>query len=45
MFASIFGYLLAGDRLKPMQILGGVFILTGILTGEVLAAIQQQNRK
>ncbi|HIA64731.1 TPA: DMT family transporter [Candidatus Poribacteria bacterium] len=45
MFASIFGYLLAGDRLKPIQILGGVFILAGILTGEVLAAIQQQNRK
>ena len=44
-FAAIFGYFLAGDRLKPVQILGGVFIIAGLLAAEVLAAIHQQKQR
>ena len=44
-FAAVFGFFLAGDRLKPIQILGGVFVIAGILTSEVLATIHQQDSK
>jgi drug/metabolite transporter (DMT)-like permease len=35
-FAAIFGYWLAGDRLVALQIFGGVLILSALVIGEVV---------
>jgi hypothetical protein len=35
-FAAIFGYWLAGDRLVTREIFGGVLILFALVIGEVL---------
>ncbi|MGQ9631738.1 MAG: DMT family transporter [bacterium] len=39
-FAAIFGYFLAGDRLSPIQILGALLILTALALGEVFPALK-----
>lgn len=41
-FAAIFGFLLAGDRLGPIQIAGAVLIVAAMGTGEIYAAIRKR---
>jgi drug/metabolite transporter (DMT)-like permease len=36
LFAALFGYWLAGDRLLLVQLLGGAFILSALVAGELL---------
>jgi drug/metabolite transporter (DMT)-like permease len=38
LFASFFGYLLTGDRLAPLQIVGGAIIAVSLIVGELAAA-------
>jgi drug/metabolite transporter (DMT)-like permease len=40
-FAALFGYWLAGDRLVAVQILGAVFILSALVIGEVLPVLRR----
>jgi drug/metabolite transporter (DMT)-like permease len=37
-FAAVFSYFLAGERLAPRSMIGGVFVLVGILLAELLGA-------
>jgi drug/metabolite transporter (DMT)-like permease len=39
-FAALFGYWLAGDRLVALQILGALMILSALVIGEVLPALR-----
>jgi drug/metabolite transporter (DMT)-like permease len=41
-FAALFGYWLAGDRLSPVQLLGAVLILSALFVGEVLAVLRRR---
>ena len=38
LFASFFGYLLAGDRLSGLQVVGGAIIAVSLIVGELAAA-------
>ncbi len=38
-FAALFGYWLAGDRLIALQVFGAVLILSALLVCEVLPAL------
>jgi drug/metabolite transporter (DMT)-like permease len=40
-FAALFGYWLAGDRLVTVQILGALMILSALLIGEVLPVLRR----
>ena len=40
-FAALFGYWLAGDRLVALQILGALMILSALVIGEVLPVLQR----
>jgi drug/metabolite transporter (DMT)-like permease len=40
-FAALFGYWLAGDRLVAVQILGALMILSALVIGEVLPALRR----
>ena len=40
-FAAFFGYWLAGDRLSPVQLFGGVLILSALFVGEVLPVLRR----
>lgn len=40
-FAALFGYWLAGDRLVAVQIVGAVLILSALVIGEVLPVLRQ----
>ena len=40
-FAALFGYWLAGDRLVAVQILGAVMILSALVIGEVLPVLRR----
>jgi drug/metabolite transporter (DMT)-like permease len=44
-FAALFGYWLAGDRLVPVQILGGALILLALVGGEVLPVLTKKRKK
>ncbi|BBL80341.1 membrane protein [Rubrobacter xylanophilus] len=44
-FAALFGYWLAGDRLNPVQLLGAVLILSALVVGEVLPALRSRGKK
>jgi drug/metabolite transporter (DMT)-like permease len=44
-FAVLFGYWLAGDRLVPVQILGAVLILSALALGEVAPIIMRERKK
>ena len=39
-FAALFGYWLAGDRLSPVQLAGAVLILSALFVGEVLPMLR-----
>ena len=39
-FAALFGYWLAGDRLSPVQLVGAVLILSALVVGEVLPVLR-----
>jgi drug/metabolite transporter (DMT)-like permease len=39
-FAALFGYWLAGDRLSPVQLAGAVLILSALVVGEVLPVLR-----
>ena len=41
-FAALFGYWLAGDRLLAVQLVGATLILSGLLIGEVLPLIRRK---
>ena len=41
-FAALFGYWLAGDRLLAVQLAGAVLILSGLLVGEVLPLLRRK---
>jgi len=41
MFAALFGYLLAGDRLTARQVCGAVLLMAAILTSEIVPAWQK----
>jgi len=41
-FAALFGYWLAGDRLVAVQILGASLILSALVAGEVLPVLRKQ---
>jgi drug/metabolite transporter (DMT)-like permease len=41
-FAALFGYWLAGDRLVAVQILGAALILSALVIGEVLPVLQRR---
>jgi drug/metabolite transporter (DMT)-like permease len=43
-FAAIFGYWLAGDRLVALQILGGVLILCALVIGEVVPRLGRRDQ-
>ena len=43
-FAAIFGYWLAGDRLVALQIFGGVLILCALVIGEVVPRLGRRGR-
>ncbi len=40
-FAALFGFALAGDRLTPLQLAGGALILTAVIMVEVLPNLRQ----
>ncbi|TCJ20050.1 DMT family transporter [Rubrobacter taiwanensis] len=44
-FAALFGYWLAGDRLTPVQLAGATLILSALLIGEVLPALRRTRKK
>ncbi|HUS90417.1 MAG TPA: DMT family transporter [Phycisphaerae bacterium] len=44
MFAALFGYLLAGDRLTGLQVVGGVLLMAAILASEIVPAWQKARR-
>ncbi len=44
-FATLFGYWLAGDRLSPVQILGAALILSALAVGEVAPVIIRKRSK
>jgi drug/metabolite transporter (DMT)-like permease len=44
LFAAIFGYLLAGDRLVPVQIAGALLIFSALLVGEVAPLLMKKRR-
>ena len=44
-FAALFGYWLAGDRLVTVQILGAAFILSALVIGEVLPVLRRRKPK
>jgi drug/metabolite transporter (DMT)-like permease len=41
-FAALFGYWLAGDRLVAVQILGALMILSALVIGEVVPVLQRR---
>jgi drug/metabolite transporter (DMT)-like permease len=41
-FAALFGYWLAGDRLSPVQLAGAVLILSALFVGEVLPVLRSR---
>ena len=41
-FAALFGYWLAGDRLSPVQLAGAVLILSALVVGEVLPVLRSR---
>lgn len=41
-FAALFGYWLAGDRLLAVQVFGALLILSGLVTGEVLPLFRRK---
>ncbi len=41
-FAALFGYWLAGDRLVAVQILGAGLILSALVVGEILPALRRE---
>jgi drug/metabolite transporter (DMT)-like permease len=43
-FAAIFGFWLAGDRLSPIQLFGGVLILSALFVGEVLPVLRRRGK-
>jgi drug/metabolite transporter (DMT)-like permease len=43
-FAALFGYWLAGDRLVAIQIGGAVFIVSALLIGEVLPTLVRRKK-
>jgi drug/metabolite transporter (DMT)-like permease len=44
LFAALFGYWLAGDRLVAVQVFGGVLILCALLVGEVAPRLGRRGR-
>jgi drug/metabolite transporter (DMT)-like permease len=40
-FAALFGYWLAGDRLVAIQILGALLILSALVIGEVVPVLRR----
>jgi drug/metabolite transporter (DMT)-like permease len=40
-FAAVFGYWLAGDRLVAVQIFGAVLILSALVIGEVVPVLRR----
>jgi len=44
-FAALFGYWLAGDRLVPVQIVGAALILSALFVGEVLPLLGRRQRR
>ncbi len=42
-FAALFGYWLAGDRLTSVQLAGAAFILSALVVGEVLTALRRRS--
>jgi len=45
LFAAVFGYLLAGDRLNRVQILGALLIFSALLVGEVAPLLKKRRPK
>ena len=43
-FAAIFGFWLAGDRLSPVQLFGGALILSALFIGEVLPVLRRRRK-
>lgn len=43
-FAALFGYWLAGDRLTAIQLLGAVLILSALVFGEVLPVLRRRGK-
>ena len=41
-FAALFGYWLAGDRLVAVQLLGALMILSALVIGEVVPVLQRR---
>jgi drug/metabolite transporter (DMT)-like permease len=44
-FAAIFGYWLAGDRLVPFQIFGAALILAALVVSEVAPVIMRRRKQ
>ena len=42
LFAALFGYWLAGDRLSPVQLAGAALILSALFVGEVLPLLRRK---
>jgi drug/metabolite transporter (DMT)-like permease len=45
LFAMGFGYLLAGDRLRPVQLLGAAILMCGIVIAEVAPAVMKARQR
>lgn len=43
-FAAIFGFWLAGDRLSPVQLFGGVLIVSALFIGEVVPVLRRRGK-
>lgn len=43
-FAAIFGFWLAGDRLPPVQLFGGALILSALFIGEALPVLRRRGK-
>ena len=43
-FAAIFGFWLAGDRLSPIQLFGGVLIVSALFIGEVVPILRRRGK-
>jgi drug/metabolite transporter (DMT)-like permease len=41
-FAALFGYLLAGDRLVVVQLIGAALILSALVIGEIMPLLRRR---
>ena len=44
-FAALFGYWLAGDRLNAVQLAGAALVLSALVLGEIVPVLRRERKK